>query len=352
MNFQTNTFTNQQIPNISYLSFSKTHLMKKILIAVLLAGFSAMAQQLYPTIGNVEVYSPEMAGLIAPDAKIEVIATGFIWSEGPVWVKDGNYLLFSDAPQNTIFRWDEKDGAKPFLKPSGYTGLGQYSDEPGSNGLIINNNGELVACEHGDRRISKLNLTLGGKLSLADKWNGKRLNSPNDICQHSNGTYYFTDPVYGLPGREKDTANKEQEGEGVYSITPDGTVRLAVNGLVRPNGVALSPDEKMLFVSQSNGDTPYITQYEVKKNGELGKGKIFFDFSKQRDEIKHAAADGMKIDAKGNIYAGAAKGVVVISPEGKPLGRIFTGVPTSNCAFGNGYLYITAHHYICRIKLK
>ena len=325
--------------------------MKKLLTA-LLVGATALAQQPFPTIGSIEVYEPGFIQLVDPSAKIEVLATGFIWSEGPVWIKDGGYLLFSDAPQNTIFRWDEKGGLKPFLKPSGYTGAGHYSDEPGSNGLIINNNGELVACEHGDRRISKMNLAMGGKVTLADGWEGKRLNSPNDICQHSNGTYYFSDPIYGLPGREKDTENRQQKAEGVYSITPDGTVRQVVTNLIRPNGVALSPDEKMLYVSQSNGGTPYITAYPVKKDGLLGDGKIFFDFSKQRDEIKQGAADGIKIDAAGNMYAGAANGVVVISPKGVVLGRIATGVPTSNCALGNGYLYITAHHYVCRVKLK
>jgi len=325
--------------------------MKKLLTA-LLVGATALAQQPFPTIGSIEVYEPGFIQLVDPSAKIEVLATGFIWSEGPVWIKDGGYLLFSDAPQNTIFRWDEKGGLKPFLKPSGYTGASHYSDEPGSNGLIINNNGELVACEHGDRRISKMNLAMGGKVTLADGWEGKRLNSPNDICQHSNGTYYFSDPIYGLPGREKDTENRQQKAEGVYSITPDGTVRQVVTNLIRPNGVALSPDERMLYVSQSNGGTPYITAYQVKKDGLLGDGKIFFDFSKQRDEIKQGAADGIKIDAAGNMYAGAANGVVVISPKGVVLGRIATGVPTSNCALGNGYLYITAHHYVCRVKLK
>ncbi|MFP9099585.1 SMP-30/gluconolactonase/LRE family protein [Flavobacterium sp. RHBU_24] len=325
--------------------------MKKLL-TVLLVSTTALAQQPLPTIGNIEVYEPGFTQLVDPNTKIEVLATGFIWSEGPVWVNNGGYLLFSDAPQNTIFRWDEKGGLKPFLKPSGYTGAGHYSDEPGSNGLIINNNGELVACEHGDRRISKMNLAAGGKVTLADNWDGKRLNSPNDICQHSNGTYYFSDPIYGLPGREKDTENRQQKAEGVYSISPDGTVRQVVANLVRPNGVALSPDEKTLYVSQSNGGTPYITAYPVKKDGLLGEGRIFFDFSKQRDEIKQGAADGIKIDAAGNMYAGAANGVVVISPKGVALGRIATSVPTSNCAFGGSYLYITAHHYVCRVKLK
>ncbi|MFL9845953.1 SMP-30/gluconolactonase/LRE family protein [Flavobacterium rhizosphaerae] len=325
--------------------------MRKIFFAALFVSIAAFAQQPLPTIGDIEVYDDDFTKLVPADAKIEVLGTGFIWSEGPVWVKNGGYLLFSDAPQNTMFKWDEKEGVKPFLKPSGYTGQGRYSDEPGSNGLLINKDGELVACEHGDRRISKMNLTLGGKVTLADSWEGKRLNSPNDICQHSNGTYYFTDPPYGLPDRGNDTKNREQQNNGVYSITPDGTVRQIVADLKRPNGVALSPDEKTLYVSQSDGSGPYIMVYPVEKDGKIGKGKIFFDFSKQRDEIKKGAADGIEIDTTGNIYAGAANGIVIISPQGKALGRVHIGVATSNCAFGDGYLYITAHHYICRVKI-
>lgn len=326
--------------------------MKKIALFAALFTATINAQQVYPTLGKIEVYEPEFTHLVSADAKIEVITTGIIWAEGPVWVKNGGYLLFSDAPQNSIFKWDPKEGLKTFLKPSGYTGLGRYSDEPGSNGLLINKDGELVACEHGDRRISKMNITLGGKVTVAGDWQGKRFSSPNDICQHSNGTYFFTDPPYGLPGREGDTANRQIEQNGVYSITPDGKVTQIVSDLKRPNGVALSPNESTLYISQSDGSGPYIMAYPVKKDGTVGKGTIFFDFSKQRTEISKGAADGIKIDAAGNIYAGAANGIVVISAKGKALGKIATGVATSNCAFGaDGYLYITAHHYVCRVKL-
>ncbi|KGO93447.1 SMP-30/gluconolactonase/LRE family protein [Flavobacterium subsaxonicum] len=328
--------------------------MKKLAFLITLITMTASAQKVYPTIGKTESYDASFAKIVSADAKIEVLATGIIWAEGPTWVENGSYLLFSDAPQNTIFKWEPKGGLTVFLKPSGYTGLGQYSDEPGSNGLLINKDGELVACEHGDRRITKMNLTLGGKVTLADNWKGKRFSSPNDICQHSNGTYFFTDPPYGLPGREGDTANRQIKEEGVYSITPAGKVTQVVSNLLRPNGVALSPDEKTLYVSQSNGATPYINAYAVKADGTLGKGTVFFDFSKSGvTQISKAAADGMKVDAQGNIYAGAANGIVVISPQGKALGRIETGVATSNCAFGaDGYLYITAHNYLCRIKLN
>jgi len=338
------------VPSHFQKSIQKS-IMKKIAFLITLVTMAAHSQ-VYPTIGKVESYDASFDKIVSPDSKIEVIATGFVWAEGPTWVKDGNYLLFSDAPQNTIFKWEPKGGLKPFLKPSGYTGLGQYSDEPGSNGLLINKDGELVACEHGDRRISKMNLTLGGKISIADRYEGKRFNSPNDICQHSNGTYFFSDPPYGLPGREKDTANRQIEQNGVYSVTPDGKVTMIEANLKRPNGVALSPDESILYVSQSDGSAPYIMSYPVKKDGSVGKGTLFFDFSKSVEGVKKGAADGMKIDAAGNIYAGAANGVVVISAKGKVLGKIETGVPTSNCAFGaDGYLYITAHHYVCRIQL-
>lgn len=330
--------------------------MKKTFVPLLLlfAAVAANGQKTYPSMGKIISYDNSFAKLVAADAQVEVIAGNMIWAEGPVWVNEGGYLLFSDAPQNTIFKWDEKEKVPltEFLKPSGYTGLGQYSDEPGSNGLMINAAGELVACEHGDRRITKMNLKSGGKVTIADTWQGKRFNSPNDICQHSNGTYFFTDPPYGLPGREKDTANREIEQNGVYSVLPGGAVKQIISNLKRPNGIALSPDEKLLYVSQSDGQEPYIMAYPVKNDGTVGKGSIFFDFSKYREQLGNASPDGIKTDADGNIYAGAANGVVVLSPQGKLLGKIETGVPTSNCAFGQGnYLYITAQHYVCRVKV-
>ncbi len=310
-----------------------------------------MNSQHYPTLGKVISYDASFSALVSADAKIDVLATGLQWAEGPVWIKDGGYLLFSDPKQNTMFRWDEKGGLQPFLKPSGYTGTGNYSDEPGSNGLLINAAGELVACEHGDRRVSRMKLSGGGKVTIADNWQGKRFNSPNDICQHSNGTYYFSDPIYGLPGRENDTTHREIDVEGVYSVDAKGTVTQIQSDLERPNGVALSPDEMLLYVSHTGGNNPYIMAYDLNKQGVVGKGRIFFDF-REHAAVSKGAADGIKTDAAGNIYAGAANGIVVISPKGKLLGKIETGVPTANCNFGaDGYLYITANHYLCRVKL-
>ena len=175
----------------------------------------------YPTIGEIKRADARLDKLIPKDAKIDVLASGFTWTEGPIWVKSGNYLLFSDVPENTIFKWTEKEGVKPFLKPSGYTGAGVYSNEPGSNGLTIDRQGRLIACEHGDRRLSAMPLDgSGGKYTLADNYNGKRFNSPNDVVAHSNGSYYFTDPPYGMPKGENDT-NRDTEGYGVYRIAPE-----------------------------------------------------------------------------------------------------------------------------------
>jgi len=311
------------------------------------------AQTNYPTIGKVVRIDPSLDKLIAPDAKIEVISSGYMWSEGPVWVKNGAFLLFSDVPTNTIYRWKEGDkSATPFLKPSGYTGLGRYSNEPGSNGLIINQKGELVACEHGDRRVSAMPLQVGGKCTLVDNFRGNRLNSPNDVVQHSSGAYYFTDPPYGLDKQENDPT-RETDIFGVYRIGTDGKVSVVISDLQRPNGLAFSPDEKILYIAQSDPDRAIIMSYLVQNDGSLANGKIFYNATSTVKEGKlKGLPDGLKIDKKGNLFATGPGGVLIISPEGKLLGRIDTNEPTANCAWGNdgSTLYITSNMYVCRIK--
>ena len=304
------------------------------------------------TIGQIVSLDPAFEELIARGTNIEILADSFAWSEGPVWVNDGKYLLFSDIPNNTIFKWKEGEGISVFIKPSGYTGRLPYSREPGSNGLIINRKGELVACEHGDRRISAMPLSLGGKRTLADNYQGKRFNSPNDIVQKSNGDYYFTDPAYGLPGGDK-SAVRESSIMGVYKLSTDGTVTLLIDNLT-PNGIAFSPDEKTLYVGQSDGSKPYIMAYPVKADGTLGAGKIFFDGTEMNKQGLKGAPDGMKVDSKGNVFSTGPGGVVVIAPSGKVLGRIETTQPTANCAWGDdgSSLYITANMFLCRVKTK
>ncbi len=335
--------------------YPKINSMKTILSTLLITCcMSAIsAQNNYPTIGKIVRIDPSLDKLIAPDAKIEVLSSGYQWSEGPVWIKNGGYLLFSDVPANTIYRWKEGDRlATPFLKPSGYTGLGRYSNEPGSNGLIINQKGELVACEHGDRRVSAMPIEVGGKRTLADNFQGKRFNSPNDVVQHSGGAYYFTDPPYGLDKHENDLS-RESDIFGVYRIGTDGKVSVVISDLQRPNGLAFSPDEKILYVAQSDPDRAIIMSYLVEKDGSLANGKVFFDATPKVKEGKlKGLPDGLKLDKKGNIFTTGPGGVLIISPEGKLLGRIDTNEPTANCAWGDSgsTLYITSNMHLCRIK--
>ena len=323
--------------------------MKIFWISALASSLLTAQQQPFPTAGSVERLSPKIDQLIAADTKIEVIASGFTWSEGPVWDQANNRLLFSDVPENTVYQWNRKDGISVFLKPSGYTGPADYSSEPGSNGLAFDNEGRLLFCEHGDRRVSMLTKNNGGKITLADKHNGKRFNSPNDLCVHSSGSIFFTDPPYGLPQKEKDP-RREIEAFGVYRIAPDGSTHMIVGDLKRPNGVTLSPDEKTLYVAQSHGEHAWIMAYPIDAKLNVGKGKLLFDATELAKTDK-GLPDGLKTDIKGNVWSTGPGGVLVIDPQGELLGRILTGHRTANCAWGEdgSVLYLTADDYLMRI---
>ena len=314
-------------------------------------GQIAMAQQPYPTIGKVVRFDPQLDGIIAPNTPIEVLASGFEWSEGPVWVKDGGYLLFSDVPKNTIYKWTENSGLSVFLKPSGYTGAGGYGNEPGSNGLTLDARGRLIACEHGDRRLSAMPLGGGGKVTLADGHQGKRFNSPNDVVVHSDGSFYFTDPPYGLPLQEKDPL-RETSIFGVYRLDNRGKVTVVVADLTRPNGVALSPGEKILYVAQSDPERAVVMAYTLNNDGTVGKGSVFFDATPMIKAGLRGLPDGLRVDKNGIVFATGPGGVLVLSAAGKLLGRIDTGQATANCAFGGdgSTLYLTSDMYLCRIK--
>ena len=316
-------------------------------VGIFILASSVVGAQQKQTVGKIISLDPKFYELIDSNATIEVLADGFGWSEGPVWIKDGNYLLFSDVKKNIIFKWKEGEGATPYFQPSGYTGSGKYSDEPGSNGLILNNMGELVACEHGDRRVSAMSLQTKAKRTLTDNYKGRKLNSPNDIIQKSNGDYYFTDPPYGLPGQ------KSTEVLGVYRLAKNGAVTLLIENLT-PNGLAFSPDEKILYVNQSLPDKAYIYAYDVKDDGTLVNGRLFFDATPMVKQGLPGLPDGLKVDKKGFIFSTGPGGVLVLSPQGKLLGRIDTLQPTANCAWGNNgsVLYITANNLLCRIQTK
>lgn len=318
---------------------------------IVLLTCTVMAQKSYPTMGKIVYEDPSFEKLLSKDDKIEVLASGFEWSEGPVWVKDGGYLLFSDVPKNKVYKWDEQGGLSVFLEPSGYTGRGVYSDEPGSNGLIIDNKGRLVSCEHGDRRISAMPLNVGGKVTLADNFEGKRFNSPNDVVQHSNGDYYFTDPPYGLLKKHEDPT-REIPQFGVYRIHKDGKVSMQVSDLSRPNGLAFSPDGKILYVAQSDPEKSIWMAYPLDANGNAGKGKLVYDATAMGKRGVPGLPDGLKIDKDGNLWSSGPGGMLIISPAGKLLGRIEMGELTSNCAWGDdgATLYMTVDGYVCRIK--
>lgn len=305
----------------------------------------------FPTLGEVVRNDPRIDRLVSRDAKIEVLASGFDWTEGPLWIADdqGGKLLFSDIPRNAIYEWRLGKGVTLFMQPSGYTGVTDYGAEPGSNGLLLDKQGRLVCCEHGDRRVSVLTQD-GGKVTLADQFEGKRFNSPNDGVCMSNGDIYFTDPPYGLPEREKDR-RRELDWFGVYRISTDGAVTLLTKEMTRPNGLGFSPDEKTLYVAQSDSAAAIWKAFPVKGDGTLGPGKLFFDATENMGKLP-GAPDGLEVDQDGNLFATGPGGVYVFTPKGELLGRISTGERTANVAWGDdgSTLYMTADTYICRIR--
>ncbi|WP_231993847.1 SMP-30/gluconolactonase/LRE family protein [Pseudobythopirellula maris] len=307
----------------------------------------------FPTLGEVVRLDPALDELIEPGAKIEVLAGGFDWSEGPVWVpRDGGFLLFSDIPPNRVMKWVEGQGVSVFLDPSGYTGVGRYSREPGSNGMFLDPKGDLTLCEHGDRRVAMMTWD-GGKRTLVDNYQGKRLNSPNDCVWSARGDLYFTDPPYGLPG-QWDSPQRELDFCGVYRLSPAGELSLVDRTLNRPNGIGLSPDGRTLYVAQSESRAAIWRKYPVADDGSVGDGELFFDATEQGRQMR-GLPDGLAVDAAGNVWATGPGGVWVFSPEGEPLGRIATGEATANCCFGGAdgsHLYMTADMWLCRIKTK
>ena len=330
--------------------------MHKLLVGAAFLALSvctAMAQRTsnFPNIGKIHKYDPRLDQVLATDARIEVIGSGFEWAEGPIWIKDGGYLLFSDIPRNSIMKWKEGQGVTLFMKPSGFTGVVDYGREPGSNGLTLDAQGRLVSCEHGDRRIARLEKD-GGKRTLADSYMGRRLNSPNDLVYKSNGDLYFTDPPYGLP-KNWDDPRRELDFCGVYRLSHDGKLTLLNKDMTRPNGLAFSPDEKTLYVAQSDPDKAIWMSFPVNEDGTLGAGKVFADVTEMVSK-NPGLPDGMKVDHNGNLWAAGPGGIHIYAPDGTRLGRIETGEKTANCAWGDdgSTLYMTADMYVCRIRTK
>jgi gluconolactonase len=294
---------------------------------------------------------PRFDGLVPPDAKLEKIAEGFTWVEGPVWDRQGRYLLFSDIPANAVYKWKEGEGVSLFLKPSGYTGVVPFAGaEPGSNGLTLDRHGHLVLCQHGERRIGRLN-GANSMVALTDRYEGLRLNSPNDLVFTSNGDLYFTDPPFGLP-RNFNDPGKELSFQGVYRLSPDGTLTLLIQDLRAPNGIAFSPDEQTLYVTDVDPQRAAWWAYDVKVDGTVTNGRIFFDATRWRKD-PYFGPDGLKVDRTGNVFGARPGGISVFAPDGTHLGSIETGGPVSNLAWGEdgATLFVTGGSAVFRIRL-
>jgi gluconolactonase len=298
---------------------------------------------------NVVRLDPALDRILPPAARLEKLAGGFQFTEGPLWHPDG-YLLFSDPNANAIYRWSPDGSVSVFRTKSGYSGpdIGRYH-QPGSNGLTLDRDGRVTINEHGNRRVTRLEPT--GKITvLADRYEGKRLNSPNDLVYRSDGALFFTDPPFGLP-KVFDDPGKELPFSGVYRLR-DGQLRLLTRELTGPNGIAFSPDEKYLYVSNWDLARKVLMRYEVDRDGSLQNGVVFYDFTSETEPV---ALDGVKVDVEGNVYVSAPGGVWILSPAGKPLGRIVPPEHDANLAFGDAdgrSLYLTATAGVYRIRVN
>lgn len=337
-----------------------------------------------PFIGSIEILDPSLFNsIIDPLNKIEIIATNLTWAEGPLWITDDNlpHLVFSDTIQNRIFKWEEGKGMFTigktiYVEKSGCRSNLTYCDntfEAGSNGLLRRDDSsfDIIAALHGDRAIGLLRDD-GTRSFVATHYKQQRLNSPNDLIWSPEGHLYFTDPPYGLMDEKQVIHNQELEHSGVYLIKsdyvqlamdygePTAYVRLLESKLTRPNGLAFSPDFSKLYVTNSDPANPVIMSYDVKDDGSIVQGKVFFDAKplylkekEKNDQQQVGLPDGLKVDIHGNVISSGPGGVLVISPEGKLLGRLLLDRPVSNVAFGgDNRLYITAKDIIARIKIK
>lgn len=306
------------------------------------------------TIGHVEKFDPALDEIISTETLPEIIGEGYEWSEGPLWVEAQKMLLFSDIPNNAIMKWTEEKGVALYLKPSGFTGTDFKGKEPGSNGLLLNAEGKLVLCQHGDRRMAVMESSLTDPKpnfrTLVDRWEGKRINSPNDAVYDKEGNLYFTDPPYGLPGNVNDP-EKEIPFQGVYKLKTDGTLVLLTDTIPRPNGIGLSPDQRTLYVANSEGRDAHWSAYTVSGDS-LTEARIFFS-TPWKEGLK-GAPDGLKVDARGNVFATGPGGVWILNSQGKPLGRVFIPEATANCALSDDgkYLFTTSDMYLLRVRLK
>ncbi len=303
-----------------------------------------------PAIGEVVRLDDRINQLIPPGATIELLAEGFEWAEGPVWDRRNKAILFSDIPNNVVNQWNEQEGLSVFLKPSGYTGDNPRMGEMGSNGLTFDSSGRLVLAMHGDRRIGRLKSD-GQIETVVQYYKYRRFNSPNDLVYDSKGNLYFTDPPYGLEKNMDDPA-KELLFQGVYLLRRNGDLVLLTDKMTRPNGIALSPDGKTLYVANSDPQQAYWVAFDVQADGTVTNERGFFDATSMVGASNPGLPDGLKVDVHGAVWATGPGGVLVFTPKGEHLGTIRPGPATANCGFGNdgSTLYLTSDMYLCRIQ--
>jgi len=273
---------------------------------------------------------------------VERLTTGLRWAEGPVWFGDGRYLLCSDIPNNRIIKWEEETGAvSHYRKPSNF-----------ANGHTRDRQGRLIGCEHGGRRVVRTEYD-GSITVLIDSFNGKRLNSPNDIVVKSDGSIWFTDPTFGLLGNYEGYKAEPEIDANVYRI--DGTTgkaTIVAEGVLGPNGLCFSPDEKILYIGTTEDNAARVFAYDVKADGTLANERLFFNAQPLANAKDRGGCDGLKVDREGNVWTTGPGGVLVISPQGKLLGRINTGEQTGNCCWGDdgSTLYIASDYFLVRVK--
>ena len=324
-------------------------MIKPILTLLTLFLFwPAMSQK---TIGSVERLDDKINDLIASDAVIEVIAEGFSWAEGPLWVPELNGLLFTDVPENKMYLWKEAEGLSVYLDPSGYTGYAPNKKKSGANGLILDTEGNLLIAQHGDRRIAMIEKPLkepGPFKTVIDRFQGKRFNSPNDLILSKKGDLYFTDPPYGLSGDEDPL--KEIQTNGVYRLDSKGNITQIYSGLNRPNGLALSKDESVLYVANSDPKINLWIALSL-EDGSVVSDSVFFNATEKEGL---GLADGLKVHSKGYLFATGPSGVLIFTSKGRHIGTLKTEVATANCAFNSdeSVLYMTSDNVLTRIQLK
>ena len=316
---------------------------------------SVMTAKCQEFIGEIERLDSDMGLFVSKESKIEVLASGFSWAEGPVWVPKLNGVLFTDVPKNKAYLWTERQGLSVFLDPSGMTNHAPHSSNEGANGLVLDSNGALVLCQHGDRRVARLSddwqLDPPSYETVIDHFEGKWLNSPNDLVFSKNGDLFFTDPPYGL-NQQDDDILKELDFNGIFKWSKNEGIVLLNKTLSRPNGIAFSRDEKTVYIGNSDRGNLIIAAFDY-IDGALKNKRVFFD-SKNILRKGPGSFDGLKVHSSGTIFATGPGGVLVIGPEGKHLGTIRPGKATANCAFdaAEDYLYLTSTDVLARIKLN